>query len=191
MEKFGVYKKPLKHKRVSARAFVNIEKDSNAFQGYKVIKIADISFPFTLGKEEVIIDFGDHYTGYLHIAAQGIAEHIPDSPTLINFTFGEMPIEIAENVDPTTPTLSLGWLQNDYKSIAFMPYEGSLERRYSFRYLKLKREDSVYFDVQITDLYIDAVSAVDMDDAIPFSSGDELLDKIGMLYGALSYRFKR
>lgn len=34
-------------------------------------KLADISFPFTLGKEEVIIDFGDHYTGYLHIAARG------------------------------------------------------------------------------------------------------------------------
>ena len=67
-------------------------------------------------------------------------------------------------------TLSPGWLQNDSKSIVFMPYEGSLERRYSFRYLKLKREYSAYFDVQITDLYIDAVSAVDMDDVIPFSS---------------------
>ena len=178
MEKFDVYKKPLKHKRVNARAVVNIEKDSNAFQGYKVIKIADISFPFTLGKEEVIIDFGDHYTGYLHLSAQGIPGHIPDSPTLINFTFGEMPIEIAENVCNIKHSLSPAWLQNDSKSIAFMPYEGSLERRYSFRYLKLKREYSAYFDIQITDLYIDAVSAVDMDDAIPFSSGDELIDKI-------------
>lgn len=26
-EKFDVYKKPLKHKRINARAFVNIEKD--------------------------------------------------------------------------------------------------------------------------------------------------------------------
>ncbi len=181
MDKFDVYKKPLKHKRVNAGSFVNIEKDPDAFQGYKVKKLADISFPFTLGNEEVIIDFGDHYTGYLHIAAQGTAEHIPDSPTLINFTFGEMPIEIAEKVDTTKPTLSPGWLQNDSKSIVFMPYEGSLERRYSFRYLKLKREYSVYFDIQITDLYIDAVSAVDMDDVIPFSSGDELLDKIDFM----------
>lgn len=131
-----------------------------------------------MGAEEVIIDFGNQYTGYLHMAAQGMPGHIPDSPTLINFTFGEMPIEIAEKADPTTRSLSLGWLQNDYKSIAFMPYEGSLERRYSFRYLKLKREDSVYFDIQITDLFIDAVSAVDIDDAIPFCSGDALLDKI-------------
>ena len=92
-----------------------------------------------------------------------------------------MPIEIAEKVDTTKPTLSPGWLQNDSKSIVFMPYEGSLERRYSFRYLKLKREYSAYFDVQITDLYIDAVSAVDMDDVIPFSSGDELLDKIDFM----------
>ena len=48
MKKFDEYKKPLKHKRVNATALINIEKDSNAFQGYKVKKIADISFPFTL-----------------------------------------------------------------------------------------------------------------------------------------------
>lgn len=181
MKKFDEFKKELKHKHVCPTAFINIEKDENIFQGCKVKKLADISFPFTLGKEEVIIDFGDHYTGYLHIAAQGMPGRIPDSPTLINFTFGEMPIEISEKFVPTKQSLSVGWLQNDYKSIAFMPYEGSLERRYSFRYLKLKREDSVYFDVQITDLFIDAVSAVDMDDVIPFSSGDELLDKIDFM----------
>lgn len=181
MKKFDEYKKPLKHKRVTAQAFVNIENDPEAFQGYRVKKLADISFPFTLGKDEVIIDFGDHYTGYLHLSAQGTPDHIPDSPTLINFTFGEMPIEIAENVCSIKQSLSPAWLQNDSKSIAFMPYEGSLERRYSFRYLKLKREYSAYFDIQITDLYIDAVSAVDMDEAIPFSSGDEVLDKINYM----------
>ncbi|MFQ8953370.1 MAG: hypothetical protein ACLR56_10425 [Oscillospiraceae bacterium] len=42
---------------------------------------------------------------------------------------------------------------NDFKTIAFMPYKGSLERRYSFRYLKLKRTGSVRFAVDITALY--------------------------------------
>ena len=38
-----------------------------------------------MGKAEVIIDFSDHYTGYLHISAQGMPGRIPDSPALINF----------------------------------------------------------------------------------------------------------
>ena len=147
------YKRELKHTRAEPTALVEVCAEKTAFQGWEVKKISDISFPLTLEKEELIIDFGNHYTGYLNIELEGTPEHIPDSPTNIAFSFAEMPIELAETAEDSENSLSVGWLQNDFKTIAFMPYKGSLERRYSFRYLKLRRTDSVRFSIRITALY--------------------------------------
>ena len=179
--KSEIYKRPLKHKKISPIATVRVCGDKKAFQGWRIERISDISFPLTLEKDEIIIDFGDHFTGYLNIELEGTPEHIPDSPTNISFTFAEMPIELAETAQDSEDSLSVGWLQNDFKTIAFMPYKGSLERRYSFRYLKLRRTDSVRFPVKITSLYIDAVSAVDPDAVSHVSVADRMLcdiDKI-------------
>ena len=176
--KSDTYKRPLKHKRIEPQALAEVCADKSAFQGWKIKKLSDISFPLTLKKEEIIIDFGGHFTGYLNIELAGRPEHIPDSPTNIAFSFAEMPIELAETAEDSENSLSVGWLQNDFKTIAFMPYKGSLERRYSFRYLKLKRTDSVRFAVDITALYIDAVSAVDIDDALPLNTADDALAAI-------------
>lgn len=173
--KSEIYKRPLKHKKISPIATVMVCGDKKAFQGWRVERISDISFPLTLEKDEITIDFGDHFTGYLNIELEGTPEHIPDSPTNISFTFAEMPIELAETAQDSEDSLSVGWLQNDFKTIAFMPYKGSLERRYSFRYLKLRRTDSVRFPVKITSLYIDAVSAVDQDAVSPVSVADRML----------------
>lgn len=173
------YKRPLKHRRIDPTAFVEIRENSKCFQGYEVCKLADISFPFMLEKDAVILDFGSHYTGYLHIELEnGTDEHIADSPTNIAFTFGELPIELVEEVPDSPNSLSIGWLQKDFKTVAFMPYRGSLERRYSFRYLLLKRVDSVRFPVKITGLYLDSVSAVDISQAKQVAIEDPLLRRI-------------
>lgn len=178
-QKFDLYKKPLKHTKVCPAALVEITGDPSAFQGYAVKRLCEISFPLVLEKEEIIVDFGDHYTGYLHFELEnGSDEHIADSPTNISFSFAEMPVEIMETVEDSPNRLSIGWLQNDFRTAAFMPYSGSLDRRYSFRYLKLKRVDSVRFPVKITSLYLDAVSAVTMDDCLPADISDPLLEKI-------------
>lgn len=177
--KSNSFKRPLKHKRIEPVAFVDIIENNTCFQGYEVCKLADISFPFMLEKEAVLIDFGDHYTGYLHIELEnGTDDHIADSPTNIAFNFGEMPIEIMETVGVSEESLSIGWLQKDFKTIAFMPYQGSLERRYSFRYLQLKRVDSVRFPVKVTSLYLDSVSAVDIDAVKKVDIQDDLLRRI-------------
>ncbi len=178
-QKFDMYKKPLKHSRIEPVSLVEIVNDLTVFQGYTVKKLGEVSFPLILENEELILDFGDHYTGYLHLELDnGSDGHIADSPTNIGFFFAEMPIELMETIEDDSETLSVGWLQNDFKTVAFMPYSGSLERRYSFRYLKLKRLDSVRFAVKITALYLDAVSAVKMEDCLPADITDPLLEKI-------------
>lgn len=171
-------KKPLIHQKVNPVSLVEVTADRSAFQGWKIQTLSEIHFPLTLETDEIVIDFGNHYTGYLHFELEGTAEHIPDSPTNIAFSFAEMPIELAETAEENPRSLSLGWLQNDFKTIVFMPYKGSLERRYSFRYLKLKRTDSVKFPIKITALYIDAVSAVKLTDSLNFESADRELAEI-------------
>ena len=179
MEPYDQYKRPLRHRSVTPARRVEIVPDKAAFQGYAVRPLGAVQFPLLLEKEPVILDLGDHYTGYLHLELDcGCLEHIPDSPTNIAFTFGEMPIELMETVADSEESLSVGWLQQDFKTVAFMPYAGSLERRYSFRYVKLQRTDSVRFPVAVRGLYLDAVSAVDVDAVEPAAVTDPLLRRI-------------
>lgn len=195
--KSELFKPTLRHKEIRPLRTVSAEKNENSFQNTKIIPVSDIVFPIVLTKDEIILDFGDHYTGYLHLnldTAYGSAParrgsmlanlsgsssiHIPDSPVNIVFSFAEMPIELTDTSEDSPNALSVGWLQNDYKTVPFMPYSGSLERRYSFRYLKLKRIDSVRFPVGITDIYIDAVSAVDEEESIKAEIKDPILERI-------------
>jgi len=178
MSKSDELKRPLLHKRIDAQNIVSISQDENSFQGYKINDLGEIKFPIMLDKDEIIVDFGNHYTGYLHIELDnGKETRIADSPTNIVFEFAEMPIELMEQPEAHRE-LSCGWQQKDYKTIVFMPYSGSLERRYAFRYLKIKRIDSVFFPVKIKALYIDSVSSVDLKAALPCGTTDPLLKKI-------------
>lgn len=173
------FKKPLLHKRADAEYTAAVLRDESAFQGYRVERIEKVRFPIVFDKDELIFDFGNHYTGYLHIELEnGTDLHIADSPTNIAFEFAEMPIELMEEPDRSRRALSFGWAQKDYKTIPFMPYQGSLERRYAFRYLRIKRTDAVNFPVKITALYIDSVSAVDLNSALPCNAADLLLKRI-------------
>lgn len=173
------YRRPLKHKRIEPIAICRFEQDDAVFQGWAVKRLADVTFPLRLERDEVILDLGDHYTGHLHVALEGCPDTlIPDSPVNIAFSFGEMPIELCETVTPSEKTLSLGWLQEDFKTVATFPYSGMLERRYSCRYLKLKRVDSIRFPILVTELFLDSTSAVDTDDCKPLVCEDNLLVQI-------------
>ena len=109
---------PLIHKRAEPKAIVSLNKDPAAFQGYSVQKISDIQFPIILRDEELIIDFGDHYTGYLNIELENADDFwIADAPVNFNFDFAEMPIELNEGIEFPEKALSCGWLQNDFKSV--------------------------------------------------------------------------
>lgn len=177
--KSELFKRPLIHSRADAKTQITIERNENCFQDYEVKKVCELEFPIMLEKEELIVDFGDHYTGYLNIEIENRDEfHIADSPVNMVFEFAEMPIELMEKPEAHGKGVSLGWVQADYKTIPFLPYKGSLERRYSFRYLRIKRVDSVFFPVKIKALYIDSVSAVDINNAVPYKSSDPVLDKI-------------
>lgn len=168
----------LYHRRAEPQAVVEILADDAAFQGYRVIRLSEAVFPLPLGGQPVILDFGEHRTGYLHFSLSGDGRRIADSPTRLRFSFAEMPIELMETVEDSPETLSVSWLQNEERSYVFLPCEGALERRYAFRYVKIERTDPLRFPVLLQGMWADAVSALDLTQARPLDMADPLLRRI-------------
>lgn len=129
-------KNQLKHKQILPKEQVEIVKESNAFQGLSAKVISPIEMPIVLKSgDSIILDFGDHNVGYLNFYLNHLPQRITDTPINLKFTFGEFPFEIITPPESYNGTLGQGWLQNEIKSVVFTPYQGALERRYSFRYL--------------------------------------------------------
>ena len=180
VEKAESLKRPLKHVPMFPKQLVNMEKDASSFQGLKAIPVSKCEFPLTMNSgESVILDFGDHFVGYLHYSLGHFGDiRIVDSPVMLRFSFGEFPLEIVTQPENYKGTLGSGWLQNETRSIVFTPYRGCLERRYAFRYLKIERIDNAVFPINVENLYADTVSAVSIDEIPAFPIQDPLLDKI-------------
>ncbi len=180
VQKARSLKRPLKEAEAFPKRRVRIVEDKDGFQGLSVIDEGETAFPLELlAGEEIILDFGDHFVGYLSLDLDNDgALKITDSPVRLHFSFGEFPLEAVTPPESFRGSLSNGWLQQEERSWVFTPCSAVLDRRYSFRYLKIRRTDSARFPVKITALRVKSVSAVDMKDAPAPASGDELLDKI-------------
>lgn len=180
MKKAQALKRPLKETVAVPVRKVNIQKDETGFQGLKVHGQGPIIYPLMLySSEEIILDFGDHLVGYLELTLENDgAVKITDSPVRLHFSFGEFPLEIETPPEEYKGSLSNGWLQHDERASVFTPCTVALERRYSFRYLKLRRTDNARFPIKITSLQVKSVSAVNMKDAPVLCSDDEKLKRI-------------
>lgn len=178
-KKANEYKRPLKHTKGVPVQCVRIDSDETAFQGLRAVPTGEVSFPMCMNAgDSVILDFGDHFVGYLHFALNHYPFHITDSPVMFRFTFGEKPLELVTPSDKYKGMHAYGWLQEETKSVVFTPYSGALERRYVFRYIKIERVDGARFPVCFTDLFVDAVSAVSLEDAPDCPVQDEQLSSI-------------
>jgi len=181
MEKATAHKRPLKEQIVRPEQLCEIKKDPKAFQKLRAVPLQEVTFPLKLMRgEKLLLDFGDHHVGYLHFTLSQDADtpRIADSPTKLYFTFGEFPLEIVTPAEEYRGSLGKGWLQQEERYYAFLPYTGSLERRYSFRYLLIERTDTADFPINISDLYAVCTSAVELSDAPAFSVKDAQLQKI-------------
>ena len=179
-QKATALKKSLKHVPVVPKSIVAIEEDVNAFQQLKAVQLSSYSDELKLNAgESIVLDFGDHYVGYLHYTMNHFGDiQICDSPVTLRFRFGEFPLEITKNPEDYQGSLGCGWLQNEVRSIVFAPYTGVLERRYAFRYLKIERMDNAVFPISLSNIFADTVSAVSIDDVKTFTASDAVENKI-------------
>ena len=178
IEKADQLKPQLLHTDKKPISVVEVVEQPSAFQGFAVKKLCDVSFPITLKSgNSVILDFGEHVVGYVSFKLN-FSGSIPDSPTRLSFLFGELPCEVYYPPEHATGGLK-NWLQDDSRAYPFLPCEGRLERRYAFRYMKITRTDNAKgFDIDLTNIVCDSVSAVSMDSVAPLKSADEQLTAI-------------
>ena len=173
-------KRPLKETEHFPVSTVKFAENEACFQNLEAVKEDNFSLPVILNpSESVTLDFGEHFVGYISLTLDHFPEkRITDSPVRLYFSFGEFPLEIMTPPEEYKGGLGSGWLQNEERSFVFLPARGTLDRRYSFRYLKIKRTDSGAFPVKITKIKVNAVSAVSLEDAPTYEASDERLKKI-------------
>lgn len=160
---------------------VEILPDEKGYQGYRVEKLSDyVREDIELKNgSSVILDFGNHFVGYLSFVLDTVAG-MADSPAELKFTFGETPYEIMTPPEDYHGTLGSGWLQNETRKIPFLPHGETLSRRYAFRYLKIEMLGTwTGYKVKFSDLYFTAVSSVSMKNVSPLpENADSRLAKI-------------
>lgn len=179
-------KPELKQSIIQPEAVVEIVQNEKAFQGWEVRKIAGMDSVYNHSFrqiESVIIDFGDHYTGYFSFDLETLWG-TPDAPLRFKLTFGEVPSEMVTPFDPYSGELSRAWLQDEIVTVMSVPGTISLERRMAFRYLKIELlGSSQYFDFKISKLALKAVtSALEEPSKLPAQTPDMIreIDQIGL-----------
>lgn len=172
MKKAEALKPILNKRKIYPLSAVSIVKDDDKFQNLGVIKdnqrgIDSLTFQ---NGDSVILDFEQHCVGYLHLKISYM-NRIADSPTVLKFTFGELPCEIITTEEEYHGGLGSGWIQTEIIKIPFLPHILTLDRRYAFRFLKIEMLGKhASFQVKIDDIYCMAESSADESKIIPLSS---------------------
>lgn len=142
---------------------VLLEKDPQAFQGWKVKPVAAAVqlYGASFSKQKsVVLDFGEHMTGFFSFKVDTLVR-TPDAPLRFKLTFGEVPSEVATPFDPYNGDLSRAWLQDEIITVMDVPSEIKIARRLAFRYVKIELlGSSQYYDFTITEATCKAVSSV-------------------------------
>jgi alpha-L-rhamnosidase len=169
---------------------INFEPDPQAYFKCRAVQQHEISrLPLvSYGRgDQLILDFGSHRVGYLsfHIGVDGVNI---DAPARLRLTFGEIPLDVTEDLHPCNTWISTSWLPDEIINVDWLPAEVNMPRRYSFRFVKIEIIDtSPKFKIRFSDIQVRAVSAVSpatFSAVEPVYTGDEelsLLDRISMV----------
>nr|WP_321450947.1 hypothetical protein [uncultured Carboxylicivirga sp.] len=148
---------------IQPQRMVAMVENKDAFQGWEAsetITVDEFYHQSFREQKSVIIDFGDHYTGYFSMDLQTIFG-TSDAPVRFKLTFGEVPAELATPFDPYKGDLSRAWLQDEVVTVMHIPSTVSLSRRISGRYMKIELLGaSRYFDFRISEVRFRAYTSV-------------------------------
>jgi len=125
---------------IAPQRIVQLVQDESAFQGWRMQPVEGLDKYLSSSMKEhpaVIVDFGDHYTGYysFHLIT---THRCADGPLRLRFTFAEIPSEFVADWDNYTGWLSSAWRQMEEMVVFDMDTTYTLERRYSGRYVKIE-----------------------------------------------------
>lgn len=170
-------KPELHHKTIPARTIVIPVADPAAWQGWKT---AATAAPETVyGRKlprswEYVFDFGRLCVGYpvLEFEFTGLY----DAPFRLELKMAETPYELARDFSTYCGTLGRGWLQEALLIEDVPRPHLRLERRYAFRYLKLKVTVNSSYKVALRSVSCDTVTAANWQRVTPLGSRYDQLD---------------
>ncbi|MCR4695617.1 MAG: sugar hydrolase [Pseudobutyrivibrio sp.] len=128
--------------------------------------------------DSIVIDFKDHFVGYLSFTLETSGSHF-DAPAYLKLNFAENEAELDEDSSTYDGWLSKAWIQEEFLHIDIMPQRVDLKRRYAFRYLKITVIDtSEKYGVSFKDICLRAVSSADMNAVKDVNTPDPMLNRI-------------
>lgn len=164
LEKADIAKPVLFKTNCQPICLVKSVQDSNAFQGWKMERIACMDSLYKVSfktKKEAIADFGRHLTGSFSFRLKSM-DNTPDAPVRLKFTFAEVPAELNTPFDPYPGVLSRAWLQDEIITISQFEKQVTIPRRFAFRYLKIELLGaSPYFDFTISEIKCTATTSAE------------------------------
>jgi alpha-L-rhamnosidase len=165
---------------------VSIVKEAAAYQGWKALPLYPIDSLYKGSfkkKSGIIIDFGDHLTGYFNFSLEDI-RGVADAPLRFKFTFAEMPSEAVTPFDPYEGGLSRAWLQDEIITVSQVPSTITVPRRLAFRYVKIELLGSSRFsDFRISNIECKATTSVTaMPASLSAGTNEKIvkIDKVGL-----------
>lgn len=160
---------------------VEVVKTTDKIHGWEIqiIESANHISSYDYGKgDQVVLDFGTHLVGYLSMRVVPVGSP-PDAPLHIKFSFGEMPVEMAEPFSEYNGWISSSWLQEETLHIDVLPDLIELPRRYSFRYLKIEiLNTSPKYKVSLKNIQMKHVTTADEKSIEALHHPDTILNEI-------------
>ena len=151
---------------VSPTGIVKMVADGAEFLRWRVERVSPpeaLSERLLRRGDNAIVDFGRHLTGHFSFSIAGEGRGV-DSPARLKLTFGEVPAEVAQPLDPYKGGLSRAWLQDEVINIDVLPAIVEMPRRYAFRYVKLEIVDtSPNYAVRVGQMKATALSSAGAD----------------------------
>ena len=132
--------------------------------------------------DEIVFDLGDHYVGYLTVDLSSVGHH-QDAPLYFQIVFAEIKEELDQDTDDYHGWISKSWIQEEKIHIDVLPCSYRFERRYAFRYVKIRILNvSSNYSVRIDRLKVEAVSSADYRNVScpEFSEADRKLDEVSL-----------
>lgn len=175
----------LRKEKKSPVGIVQIQPDRSAFQGCRMVDAGGMSDFYRSSinsRNGIIIDFGEHVTGYFTFKTDLVTLY-PDAPIRLKFTFGEVPAELNTAFDPYPGGLSRAWLQDEIVTVSDIPSTITIPRRLSFRYVKIEAVGQFLYEFKISDMYCEATTSVtDWPDPLPENTDPRIkkINEVGL-----------
>ncbi|KAA9001407.1 Bacterial alpha-L-rhamnosidase [Affinibrenneria salicis] len=173
-----VLKPVLKEAPYPAIAVVAPRQDPAGVALEKVYSIGALDEKSFKDGDSFIVDFGEHYTGYL-IFDLGWAGVSCDAPARLRLIFGEVSTDVTQPLYPYKGWISASWLPDEILNVDFLPQQVRIARRHAFRYVRIEViSTSSNFSATFRNIQVRAVSSAGVDRHQPANYDSPLLRDI-------------